>query len=93
MTNDSVFEKELELDGKVKKMIKALVEQHKNKEVGNLDLIEGKGRGLVILLHGRYSSCAGRKQDSNIFKVPLVLGKQSVIPFHLSVKAIFNRLQ
>lgn len=55
--NPTIFEEELQLDSKVKRMIKALVEQHNRKDaehdVANPDLIEGKGRGLVIMLHGR----------------------------------------
>ena len=53
--NQHVFDKELQLDDKVKDMIKALVEHHnklESDEVRNPDLIEGKGQGLVIMLHG-----------------------------------------
>ncbi|KAL2045967.1 hypothetical protein ABVK25_011892 [Lepraria finkii] len=54
--NQTIFEEELQLDADVKKMIGALVTQHNNKQsdgkIVNPDLIEGKGRGLVILLHG-----------------------------------------
>ena len=67
--NQNVFEVELQLDAKIKKMIKALVEQHNNKKaievVKNPDLIEGKGRGLVILLHGRFSEGSKRTKDAN----------------------------
>ncbi|KAL9631611.1 MAG: hypothetical protein Q9164_005791 [Protoblastenia rupestris] len=56
MANSNVFEKELQLDEDMKRMIKALVKHHSNKDDAegpqNPDLIEGKGRGLVILLHG-----------------------------------------
>ena len=56
--NATVFEKELQLDPSYKAMIKALVRNHKNgentSEVKNPDLIEGKGRSLVILLHGGF---------------------------------------
>jgi len=58
--NPTIFEHELQLDSKVKRMIKALVEQHNRKDAeddaANPDLIEGKGRGLVIMLHGRLSA-------------------------------------
>ena len=53
-----IFEKELQLDENIKTMIKALVEQHnKNESSGNAtggDLIQGKGAGLVIMLHGNF---------------------------------------
>ena len=59
VANHAIFENELQLDENGKKMIRALVEQHNSKgamnDVRNPDLIEGKGRGLVILLHGRFS--------------------------------------
>lgn len=54
--NDYIFDHELQLEPEVKKMIKALVTQHNSQKGGkgvqNPDLIEGKGRGLVIMLHG-----------------------------------------
>ncbi|KAL8878228.1 MAG: hypothetical protein Q9198_003918 [Flavoplaca austrocitrina] len=53
---EAIFDKELQLELKVKNMITALVTQHNSQEGGkgvqNPDLIEGKGRGLVIMLHG-----------------------------------------
>ncbi|KAL9034032.1 MAG: hypothetical protein Q9180_005631 [Flavoplaca navasiana] len=57
---EAIFDNELQLEPKVKNMIKALVTQH-NSQMGrkglqNPDLIEGKGRGLVIMLHGRSTS-------------------------------------
>ncbi|KAI4157522.1 MAG: hypothetical protein LQ342_008231 [Letrouitia transgressa] len=55
MANHDVFEKELELDGEIKKMIRALVNHHENSnpiQAKNPDLIEGKGRSLVMLFHG-----------------------------------------
>ncbi|KAL9614371.1 MAG: hypothetical protein Q9167_001174 [Letrouitia subvulpina] len=55
MANHEVFEKELELDGDIKKMIRALVNHHENStptQAKNPDLIEGKGRSLVMLFHG-----------------------------------------
>ena len=64
--NSAIFDKELQLEAKVKKMIKALVEQHNKKdeieEIKNPDLIEGKGRGLVILLHGM-TACSSRRRN------------------------------
>ena len=55
--NPRIFEEELQLDPKVKKMIKALVEQHNRNDasddVTSPDLIAGKGLGLVIMLHGK----------------------------------------
>lgn len=60
IANDAIFDNELQLEDKVKKMIKALVTQHNSQKGGkgvqNPDLIEGKGRGLVIMLHGRSPS-------------------------------------
>ena len=54
----TLFEKNLELDQNMKDMIKALVTFHSDKKATggarNPDLIEGKGRGLVMLLHGQY---------------------------------------
>ncbi|KAL9636032.1 MAG: hypothetical protein Q9204_002404 [Flavoplaca sp. TL-2023a] len=54
---EAIFDNELQLEPSVKNMIEALVTQHNSQEGGkgvqNPDLIEGKGRGLVIMLHGR----------------------------------------
>ncbi|KAL8910190.1 MAG: hypothetical protein Q9171_004488 [Xanthocarpia ochracea] len=54
--NGTIFEDQLQLDEDVKAMIRALITQHNNQlEEGGVespDLIEGKGRGLVIMLHG-----------------------------------------
>ena len=54
--NPRIFDNELELEPKVKKMINALVEQHNKNESAvdatGPDLIQGKGLGLVIMLHG-----------------------------------------
>lgn len=50
------FEKKLELDKKEKDMIRALVENHERTKSGKAqvtDVIEGKGRNLAILLHGK----------------------------------------
>ena len=56
MNNKNVFDEQLQLDEEMKMMIKALVKHHNNSDDAqgpqNPDLIEGKGRGLVILLHG-----------------------------------------
>ncbi len=41
----------LVVDGETKELVKALVTNQITKEKGT-DLIEGKGNGLVILLHG-----------------------------------------
>jgi hypothetical protein len=50
------FEKQLALKDDHKLMIKALVENHESNKSADMapanDIIEGKGRGLVILLHG-----------------------------------------
>lgn len=55
-TKGTIFEDQLQLDPEVKAMIRALITQHNNQlEEGGVespDLIEGKGRGLVIMLHG-----------------------------------------
>lgn len=57
--DSSLFER-VELDKSYKKMIKALVEQHgsENHEDGEQvevrDLVDNKGKGLVLLLHGEY---------------------------------------
>ena len=57
LRNKNVFDDQLELDSEMKEMIKALVKHHNNSNDAqgpkNPDLIEGKGRGLVILLHGK----------------------------------------
>lgn len=58
--NDKAFEK-LEIDRNYKRLILALVKSHfekvdtekkTNTEIGTQDLIRGKGKGVVILLHG-----------------------------------------
>ena len=57
LRNKNVFDDQLQLDEEMKAMIKALVKHHNNSDDAqgpqNPDLIEGKGRGLVILLHGK----------------------------------------
>ncbi|KAL8734980.1 MAG: hypothetical protein Q9181_002989 [Wetmoreana brouardii] len=80
VANDATFEKELQLDANVKNMIRALITQH-NSQLGeggiqNPDLIEGKGRGLVIMLHGWLPPQMKRRPDVDTLKVLLVLGKQ-----------------
>ena len=62
--SSSVFDNSLELDDSYKKMIKALVANHQRRKVSDIsqvtDVIQGKGQGLVILLHGtsKQASCA-----------------------------------
>ena len=48
------FEKELQLKKDQKDMLLALVDQHESHDKPNIveDIVEGKGRSLVILLHG-----------------------------------------
>ncbi|KAL8907852.1 MAG: hypothetical protein Q9207_001176 [Kuettlingeria erythrocarpa] len=55
----SLFETKLELDDRHKKLLKAFIDNHESarKQTSHsankvTDIIEGKGRGLVILLHG-----------------------------------------
>ncbi|KAL8897862.1 MAG: hypothetical protein Q9192_002371, partial [Flavoplaca navasiana] len=52
---EAIFDKELQLELKVKNINTALVTQHNSQKGGkgvqNPDLIEGKGRGLVIMFH------------------------------------------
>ncbi|PWY85887.1 hypothetical protein BO94DRAFT_494050 [Aspergillus sclerotioniger CBS 115572] len=48
---ENVFE-DLKIDKEHKGMVRALVKAHFQNEKLNLDLIRGKGSGLVILLHG-----------------------------------------
>jgi hypothetical protein len=54
--SSAAFEKKLALKDDHKLMIKALVENHESSKSADMapvsDVIEGKGRGLVILLHG-----------------------------------------
>ncbi|RHZ56597.1 ATP-binding protein [Aspergillus thermomutatus] len=49
--SENVF-KNLRINEEHKRMVRALVKTHFQKERLNLDLIRGKGSGLVILLHG-----------------------------------------
>ncbi|OJJ50411.1 hypothetical protein ASPZODRAFT_59440 [Penicilliopsis zonata CBS 506.65] len=48
---ENVF-RDLKIDQDHKRMVRALVKSHFQKQKLNLDLIRGKGSGLVILLHG-----------------------------------------
>lgn len=49
-----LFEKELQLDDRYKNMILSLVQAHmsKDREPAVRDIVENKGKGLVLLLHG-----------------------------------------
>jgi hypothetical protein len=57
------FENKVELDHKIKDLLKGLVGSHESgkgkdksgKKQGIEDVVEGKGKGLVILLHGMVS--------------------------------------
>jgi hypothetical protein len=49
--SENVF-KNLRINEEHKRMVRALVKTHFQKQRLNLDLIRGKGSGLVILLHG-----------------------------------------
>ncbi len=44
--------KKLVIKGKHKTVVKAMVRAHLSKEPTSGDLIQGKGRGLIVLLHG-----------------------------------------
>lgn len=53
-TEASAFDKDLQLDPKYKKMVKALVENHSEfSNKAKTDVVKGKGQGLVMLLHGK----------------------------------------
>ncbi|KAJ6111187.1 hypothetical protein N7486_003422 [Penicillium sp. IBT 16267x] len=51
MKSEHVF-RDLKIDEEHKRMIRALINSHFQREGPSLDLIQGKGSGLVILLHG-----------------------------------------
>lgn len=95
--NARIFEVELQLDSKVKRMIKALVEQHNRKDdkddVANPDLIEGKGRGLVIMLHGRLPFHSPNRGNAKITKVLPALEKQLVFQPSSFLYASCNKLR
>ena len=67
--NPKVFQEKLELNDQYKKMIQALVNEHEGKgqekdgdKAQVKDLVADKGKGLVLLLHGKlvallYQSC------------------------------------
>lgn len=66
--NASLFQHDLELDQGYKNMIQALVEEHgervdsKNPNYSSVkvkDVVESKGKGLVLLLHGKQDSVNG----------------------------------
>ena len=78
--NEKVFEDELQLDFNMKRMIKALVKNHSNKDNTNADLIEGKGRSLVILLHGKLDHLLVVWKGYLYSQVLLVLAKLHVSP-------------
>jgi len=63
--NASLFQNDLELDQGYKNIIQALVEEHgerveskdpNNSSVNVKDVVENKGKGLVLLLHGKQNS-------------------------------------
>lgn len=86
MANHDVFEKELELDGEIKKMIRALVNHHENSnpiQAKNPDLIEGKGRSLVMLFHGKFVML--EPSETNVLKVLRVLARLFVLPITMSL--------
>jgi hypothetical protein len=49
------FDEKLELDKDDKKMLKALIENHESSKAAGVpqDVVEGKGKNLVVLLHGK----------------------------------------
>ena len=55
--NTKAFDDDLQLDSKYKDVIKALVSNHErsrdNDSQQTGDIVEGKGKGLVILFHGK----------------------------------------
>ncbi|KAH7160976.1 P-loop containing nucleoside triphosphate hydrolase protein [Dactylonectria macrodidyma] len=50
--DDNVFTSSLMLRPQIKKMILSLVKVHENEHVGFDDIISGKGKGMIFLLHG-----------------------------------------
>ena len=65
---DDAF-KNLVIKGKHKTVVKAMVRSYLSKEPGFTDLIHGKGRGLVLLLHGS----PGTGKTLTAGKLPLCL--------------------
>jgi hypothetical protein len=58
--NISVFQEKLQMDSVYKEMIQAMVMAHDSQLAGSSridvkDLVENKGQGLVLLLHGKIS--------------------------------------
>lgn len=50
--NDEIFDRRLVLKGHKKELIKALVTVHTSSQPAKMDIVDGKGRGLILLLHG-----------------------------------------
>lgn len=74
--NDQVFQQSLILEEKYKKMILSLVQAHSIPGFGFDDVIKGKGRGVVILLHGEPGvgkTLTAGKPISSIFSFRFVL--------------------
>jgi hypothetical protein len=69
----SLFQEKLQLDQNYKNMIQALVEEHGDRldkdsdgsRVKVKDVVENKGKGLVLLLHGKYGYIRSRMYVSN----------------------------
>lgn len=57
------FDEKLELDKDNKKMLKALVENHESSKAAGVpqDVVEGKGKNLVVLLHGKLPLLSARR--------------------------------
>ena len=84
----SMFKKQLQLDETYKEMIQALVYSHesKNSKKGDRpqvrDVVEDKGKGLVILLHGEYIvQLVERSKTDMTSQVLQVLAKLQVFKF------------
>ena len=57
--------KRLVMDKKYKKLVTAMARSYTNKDTSFTDLVKGKGRGLVILLHG--SPGTGKTLTAGVF--------------------------
>lgn len=95
----SMFKKKLQLDERYKAMIQALVDEHEGRGGNNSgdrtqvkDIVEDKGKGLVLLLHGELNADPSSSiYATDVGKGPPGVGKTVGTPRPYIVRADYSR--